>query len=85
MNPVHIPPFYFSKIHFIIILPPTSRSSYCFFPSRFPTKNLLCFSILSYACYKQPIFLDFVIVIIRGEECKLRSSSLCSFLQPSVT
>jgi hypothetical protein len=28
MNPDHTTPFYFAKIHFTIILPPTSWSSY---------------------------------------------------------
>jgi hypothetical protein len=31
------------------------------------------------------ILLYFIVLIILGGECKSRSSSLCSFLRPSVT
>jgi hypothetical protein len=31
------------------------------------------------------IFLDFIILIILGEDCKSCSSSLCSFLHPHIT
>jgi hypothetical protein len=37
------------------------------------------------ACHAHLMLLDLIIVILLGEECKLRSPSLCSFLQPPVT
>jgi hypothetical protein len=46
INLVHTTLSYVSKIHFNIILPPTSRTS---FPSSFPTKTL--YSLLPQACY----------------------------------
>jgi hypothetical protein len=42
-NPAHTTPNCFSKIHFNIIFPPTSRFPSGLVPSGFPTKNLYTF------------------------------------------
>jgi hypothetical protein len=55
--------------------------------SAFPTKNPICIPFLTHSCYMpcSPHLPDLIIPIILGEEYKLCSSSLCSFLQPPVT
>jgi hypothetical protein len=56
-------------------------------PAGFPTKILVCIPLLPHSCYmprpSHPPYL--IILIILGEQYKLRSSSLCSFLQPPIT
>jgi hypothetical protein len=56
-------------------------------PSGFPINNLYVFFVclVRVTCPARLILLDLIILIIVGEEYKLWSSSLCSFLQPPVT
>jgi hypothetical protein len=56
-------------------------------PSGFPTSNIYTFvlSPIRASCPTQLIFLDFILLIILGEEYKSRSSSLCSILHPPIT
>jgi hypothetical protein len=57
------------------------------FPSGFPTNILytLIFAPIRATCPPNPIFLYVIILIMFGEEYKLWSYSLCSFLQSPVT
>jgi hypothetical protein len=69
-----------SKIHFNIILPPTSKSSQWSPSFWLPHQNPTCIP-LPHACYMPyPSLTTYVLIL--GEVCKLWSSSLCSFLQP---
>jgi hypothetical protein len=57
------------------------------FPSGFPTNNLhaFLFFFIRSIWSAHLILLDLIILITLGEECKSRSSSLCSFLHSPVT
>jgi len=87
MNPVHIIPPHFPKIHSNIILPSISRSSEWFSPSGFPIKILYEFlnSRKRATWPAHLILLDLITLIICGEAYRLWGSSLCSVLQPPAT
>jgi hypothetical protein len=56
------------------------------FPSGFPTNNLYAFLFSPiHATWPTHLILDFILLIILGEEYQSRSSSLCSFLYSPVT
>jgi hypothetical protein len=86
-NPVHILPPYFLTVHFNIILPSTPRSSDWVPPFRHSSQNFVRISHLPRACYmhrsSDPPWFDHPNNI--WFEYNLCSSSLCSFLQPTVT
>jgi hypothetical protein len=51
MNPIHIFPSYFPKIHSSIIFLSTHRSSKWYLPFRFSNQNFVCISYVTHAWY----------------------------------
>ena len=82
----HTPTFHFLKIHLIIILPSTSRSSTWSLSIRFPHQNLVYASPLIHTRYMlRPSHSQFYHPTILGEKYRSFSSSLCSILHTPVT
>jgi hypothetical protein len=76
---------HFFKIHYNIILPPTNRSASGLFRSGISTKILQALLIYSMRTtyITDRTLLVYITLIIFGEGCNLRSSTLCNFLQNS--
>jgi hypothetical protein len=86
MNPIHITPCHLSNIHLNIITHLHLGLPSGFFPSFFLTKSIYAFlfsPLVLHALWSHTLWLDHSNYTWRG--FKLRSSSLCSPLQPAVT
>jgi len=77
---------YFLKIHFNITFPSMPRLCKCSFPFRlnYQSRYASLFSPIRTACPAH-LALDWIILITFSELYNPRKSSLCNFLQPSVT
>jgi hypothetical protein len=84
MDSIDFTPINFSKIHFIIILPPTTCFPSDIIPYGFPAQILYAFlSVpMSATCPAHLSPFDFIIIIMFSKGYKSWSSSWCSFLKP---
>jgi hypothetical protein len=87
LNPVYTPTSHLLKIHFNIILPYTPGSTKWSLSLRFSNQDPVYASSLPIRaiCHAYIIILDFITRTIMGEEYRLLSSSLWSFLKFPVT
>jgi len=86
IDPVHTPTSHFLKIHLNIILPSTPASSRSSLSHTFLHQNPVYTSLVTHTRYKpRQSLLDFITRTVLGEEYRLLSSSLCSFLHSAVT
>jgi hypothetical protein len=87
MHPVHTFPPYFPKIHFLLSSHLCLGLPSWIFPPSFPTNIFYAVSICPMRATwpAHLILLDLITLIVIDEANKLRSSSLCSVLQPPAT
>ena len=83
----HATPSHCLNVRFNIILPSMPGSSKWSFSLRFPHQNPVCTSPFLPTCHITPlphlILLDLFTRMIFGEQCRLLSTSTCSFLHSS--
>ena len=87
INPIHPSQLYFLNIYFIIIFPPTPRSSKLSLFWGFPTKYLHAppFSPIRTTCPTHLIILNLINPLTFGGQYRWWSPSLCRLPQSSVT
>ena len=85
--PGHAHTFHFLNIYFNTILPSMPGSSNCSLSLSFPHQNPVCISPLPHTCYMSCPSHSYQLItqMTFGEEYRLLSSSVCSFLHLPAT